>query len=111
MILLATCAVLSAAARETQASGTRPHQGIPVQCIGERMLSIVQSPLPHPVQPTAGRKFSSRRYRLKSVLEETHRRTIEETDLGPVLQSVKLLPFLRNELAGYLQLVTPPLRC
>jgi hypothetical protein len=111
MILLATCAFLNAAARETQASGSRPKEVVPVRCVSERVQSMMQLPPPHPLQSTAGPKFTSRRYRLKSVLEETHRRFMEETDLGPAPLPGQLSPLVRTALLEYLPPMSPPLRC
>ena len=76
-----------------------------VGAIAKRAVSLSAS------RPASISIQSPWRSRLKSVLDETDPRVIEESDLGPVLDPIQTILFQRNGPELFLRSVTLPLRC
>ena len=65
--------------------------------------------------PSVPRPFSVASYspwrRLKSVLEETSHRIIQEFDVGPAVSPIHVIPCVSSEPVPSLRLASVPLRC
>src|SRR5262245_9310716 len=111
MVILVACIFITPAARPSHIPESAPKTVIQVHSIGEPKSLIGGLPLSRPCPSTSLATFTPWRHRLKTVLEETDPRIIEESDLGPAIPPSQLIPFLPFELVSARHLITPPLRC
>lgn len=111
MILLVGCLLLTPSPRAVKAVPSSERQAQTVSVPEPGCTHGAPLPTSGPSRPASLAQFSPWRYRLKSVLEETDSRIIEEADLGPAPSPSRLIRFLPIECLTCRPLATPPLRC
>jgi hypothetical protein len=112
LVLLATGILLGGCAGGTQVGEPRSRAPVDVQSSSVPALLMGKAVLAPPLrQATAIVKLKPWRYRLKTVLDQTDHRVIEETDLGPTPLPSRLHSHSSLELVDRHRSVCTPLRC